>query len=216
MDCNRIAPFYELFEHLSFGRTLERRRFAFLSKMRGAHEILECGGGDGRFIARLVDENTKARIDFVDLSSKMTELAKRRVFRTLPNDCKRIAFHNQDIRKFSPQQDCKGYDLIITHFFLDCFADLQTQEIVSRISGWAVPGAKWIVSEFNVPNERLRRMWTAGIVRSLYLAFGLTTGLQTTRLPDYGSALLKAGFQRESVEDACGGLLQSSLWRRAN
>jgi ubiquinone/menaquinone biosynthesis C-methylase UbiE len=216
MDCNRIAPFYEFFEHISFGRTLERRRFAFLSKMKGSHEILECGGGDGRFIARLVDENAKATIDFVDLSSKMTELAKRRVFKALPRGCERIKFYNQDIRKFSPRPECQGYDLVITHFFLDCFTDLQTQEIVSRISGWAAPGAKWIVSEFNVPDERFRRMWTRGIVRSLYLAFRTTTGLQTTCLPDYGSALLRAGFQRESVEDACGGLLQSSLWRRAN
>jgi ubiquinone/menaquinone biosynthesis C-methylase UbiE len=216
MDCNRIAPFYEFFERISFGRSLERRRIAFLSKMLGAREILECGGGDGRFITRLVDENAEATIDFVDLSSKMTELAKRRVFRTLPRDCKRIAFHNQDIRRFSPRPNCKVYDLIITHFFLDCFTDDQTQAIVTRISGWAAPDAKWIVSEFNVPNKRFRRIWTAGIVRSLYIAFGITTDLQTTRLPDYGSALLRVGFQRESVEDACGGLLQSSLWRRAN
>ena len=52
------------------------------------------------------------------------------------------------------------------------------------------------------------------IIRSLYAAFWVTTGLRTNRLPDYRSALAAAGFELQSEEYACGGLLVSELWQR--
>ena len=79
MNCDWLAPYYESLEHFSFGNYLEQRRFAFLEETKQSQRALECGGGDGRFLARLLSLNRKVQVDFVDSSPKMTELAERRV-----------------------------------------------------------------------------------------------------------------------------------------
>ena len=78
MNCDWLAPYYESLEHLSFGSFLEERRFAFLEKTKQSERALECGGGDGRFLARLLSLNDKVQVDFVDSRPKMKELAERR------------------------------------------------------------------------------------------------------------------------------------------
>jgi hypothetical protein len=59
MDCDGIAPHYEVLEHLSFGKLLEQRRFAFLGETGTLDRAVICGGGDGRFLARLLRTNAR-------------------------------------------------------------------------------------------------------------------------------------------------------------
>jgi hypothetical protein len=55
--------------------------------------------------------------------------------------------------------------------------------------------------------------WPARIlVRLLYLAFRLLTGLRTTHLPDYTTALLSADVGRISAYTSLAGLLTTELW----
>ena len=54
MNCDGIARYYQVLEHLSFGRYLERRRFAFLGEAWTSRRAIVCGGGNGRFLARLL------------------------------------------------------------------------------------------------------------------------------------------------------------------
>jgi hypothetical protein len=55
--------------------------------------------------------------------------------------------------------------------------------------------------------------WPArGVVRLLYLAFQLLTGLRVTKLPNHASALTAAGFTRIAQRLSVGGLLTSELW----
>ena len=79
MNCDGIARYYETLEHLSFGTWLERCRFAFLQNVRTSQRAIICGGGDGRFVARLLAVNAQVEVDFVELSGKMVETAERRI-----------------------------------------------------------------------------------------------------------------------------------------
>jgi spermidine synthase len=76
-----------------------------------------CGDGDGWFLARLLWENSRVEVDFVDLSPRMIALAERRVAKMGPDFRERVRFHSGDVRDFVARPD--GYDLIVTHF-LDC------------------------------------------------------------------------------------------------
>jgi hypothetical protein len=51
------------------------------------------------------------------------------------------------------------------------------------------------------------------LVRSLYLAFRLLTGLHTTKLPQYSSCLLEAGFTRVEQRLFLAGMLSAELWQ---
>ncbi|MGB8476132.1 MAG: class I SAM-dependent methyltransferase [Candidatus Acidiferrum sp.] len=210
MNCNFIARHYELLEHLSFGKCLERRRFAFLQETRSSLRAILCGGGDGRFLGRLLCSNPLVEVDFVELSRNMTELAERRVAALGRSFRERVKFYAGDVREFATRPE--GYDLIVTNFFLDCFTEPELGQVVARLARSAAPQARWIVSEFREADGLFGRFWTTAIIRGLYAAFRLTTGLRVTTLPDYAAALASQSFEIRCEETAFGGLLHSSLW----
>ena len=106
------------------------------------------------------------------------------------------------------------YDLIVTHFFLDCFTTDELAPLIARIASAATPDACWIVSEFCQP-ELGWRAWRAKVwIAGLYRLFGWTTGLRVRRLPDYVVLLERHGFRREHAMTSEWGLLVSECWRR--
>jgi hypothetical protein len=212
MDCDGIAPYYEVLEHLAFGGHLEQRRLAFLGAVRASQRAIVCGGGDGRFLAQLVRANLGVQVDFVELSSKMVELAERRIASMGQAFRERVNFYRTDIREFCPRSE--RYDLIVTHFFLDCFSEPDLQNVVSILASWGAPSGRWIVSDFREAAGTLSSVWTRGIIAGLYTAFRFTTDLRVMRLPDYEAALERAGYVQTLKEERLDGLLHSSLWNR--
>jgi SAM-dependent methyltransferase len=210
MNCDGIARYYERLERLSFGKSLEKTRFTFLGETHASHRAILCGGGDGRFLARLLCANPRVEVDFVDLSPKMVEVASRRIAPMGASFRDRVRFRTADVREFQPRPE--GYDLIVTNFFLDCFSELELAKVVARLASSATPHALWILSDFREADGVLGRLWTGAVIRSLYAAFRMTTGLRVTSLPDYSSALARRGYLLRREERALGGLLFSSLW----
>lgn len=211
MNCDRIAPFYQSLEYACFGRELERRRFAFLQETSNCRTALVCGGGDGRFLARLLRFNPHIEVDFVDLSRRMIDVAERRISAMGERLCRRVRFYVGDIRTFNLQPP--SYDLIVTHFFLDCFCENEIDSLVSSLAASARSGCLWLLSEFREGDGLLRKLPTRAVIRTLYAAFRITTGLRVVRLPNYKSRLLAQGILCEREETALAGLLCSSLWR---
>jgi len=212
MNCDLIAPHYQALEYASFGRTLERRRFAFLATAKTSRNAIVCGGGDGRFLARLLLANSTVRVDFVDSSQKMVELAERRIAGLGRSFRSRVRFYVADLANFDPSHG--DYDLVVTHFFLDCFTDAELFKLAARLASWTTPNAQWIVSEFQQAPGRFAGLWSGLVIRALYAAFRLSTGLRVTRLPHYENALTAAGFRLQRKEPALAGLLRSALWKR--
>lgn len=209
MNCDPLARWYRWLEYAALGRELERRREHFLPALGGARNALVLGDGDGRFTAALLRANPLVRVNFVDMSGEMLQLARQRV----PAEAReRVDFQQMDAREW--QAGGRRYDLIVAHFFLDCFSAIELAPVVERVAMATTPDARWIVSEFCQPERGLRawraRIWIAG----LYSLFGLTTGLDVRRLPDYAAVLAEHGFCREQVSTAQWGLLTSECWRR--
>ncbi|MCU1338060.1 MAG: methyltransferase type 12 [Bryobacterales bacterium] len=185
------------------GRTLERRRRWFLPDLGNARNALVLGDGDGRFLRELLRRNSVVRADYVDLSSRMLELARRRA------GAERVNYTRADALTVELPRD--EYDLIATHFFFDCFDASELDFLFARIAGAAKPGAKWVVSEFRVPTVPARLL-----VSGLYLFFRITTGLKARRLVDHRPLLRAHGFGMISVNEARGGLVVSELWERGS
>jgi SAM-dependent methyltransferase len=211
MDCDRIAPIYLFGERLIFGTALDRCRTRHLPGLAPHHAALVCGDGDGRFLRALLDSERAREVDYIDVSRRMTALARTRAARTARVGTTHVDFHCADIRTVaSPRR----YNLIATHFFLDCFGEGEIEEVVEKIAGCAADDATWLVSEFQIPASGLLRPAGAIVVGALYAVFGLLTGLRARRLPDYRAALVACGFSCAAEVSSCGGLLTSQLWRR--
>ena len=169
-----------------------------------------CGGGDGRFLAGLLLANPDVQVTYVDLSLEMMRVAEQRVARLGRSYRDRVQFFCADVLNFVPPHS--GYDLFATHFFLDCLTPGDMRALVSKMMEWARPSAQWVVSEFRYSQSAFGRVWTGALIRALYAAFRVATGLSVTRIPPHSALLRSAGFHRQHSEIASGGLLISELW----
>jgi SAM-dependent methyltransferase len=208
-DFDRIARPYRWLEYLSFGPLLEWCRFYRLPELADARRALVLGDGDGRFLGRLLKSNPQLRADALDLSPAMLKLLGERAAEAGALD--RVTLHCADARDFTP---AASYDLVVTHFFLDCFTTDELRALVGRIRSHLTPDARWVVSEFAIPRG-LISLPPRLLVRTLYIAFGLLTGLEVRRLPDYPAALEGIGLSLRGRRGWLGGMLVSDLWESA-
>ena len=206
-DFGRLAGIYRWMELASFGPWLQRCRCAFLDELRGCRNALVLGDGDGRFTERLLRANAEVRIDAVDASEAMLLALVRRA----GADAGRVRPHCADIRGWAP--DGGPYDLVVSHFFLDCLTTEEVRALAGRVRGAVGPEAIWVVSDFAVPKGLFGRLVARPVVWGLYWAFGLLTGLRVRRLPEHGEALQRCGFRLEQRRDWIWGLLVSEVWR---
>ncbi len=211
MNCDRIAPWYRWIECLVFGRALKRRRCEYMAELGNARSTLILGDGDGRFTAEFVHGNRHSRVESVDLSSRMLDLARKRCSRSTP-DRADLVFRQGDARVV---ELTGNYDLIVTHFFLDCFGSGDLERIIARVSKAAQPQARWVISEFQLPPNRILRFAARLLIQAMYAFFRMTTGLNTSCLPDHIPLFTKYGFRLVDRCSSFGGLLVSELWQRS-
>jgi hypothetical protein len=205
---NRLARLYRWLELASFGPALGWCRCAYLKEMTRCKRALVLGDGDGRFTAQLLDVNPAVRVDTVDASTAMLKELLRRV----GSHADRVRTHLADARNWQPQKADSPYDLIVTHFFLDCLTTEEVSELASRLRQAASPSVLWVVSEFDLPAGWFGSVVARPLVSVLYCAFGWMTGLRVRTLPDYRSSLRGAGFALQKRRQRLGGLLVSELW----
>lgn len=219
-DFNRLASLYRWMELVCFGPWLWWCRCAFLAELHGCHQALVLGEGDGRFTARLLRTNCSIHIDAVDASSAMLQALARRA---APHAAEhlgtpRLRTHCADARNWKPGAlqgifpSTQPYDLIVTHFFLDCLTTAEIQALATKLHRIVSPSALWLVSEFAVPPSWFGRLIARPIVFGLYWAFSQLTGLTVRSLPDHAAALRTSGFVLVKHRTWLGGLLSSELW----
>lgn len=216
---DRLARAYRWMEWASFGPLLWHCRCAFLREMQSARRALIIGDGDGRFTARLLATNPRVHVDAIDSSAAMLRALAHRA----AANANRLRTFCLDVRNFdardwhatqspSPAEEETRYELIVTHFFLDCLTTGEVRTLAVEVAAVA-PGALWVVSEFAVPQGLFGRVVAQPLVAFLYAAFGLLTGLRVRSLPNHAEALHSAGFVRIGRKKKLGGLLISELWR---
>jgi len=203
---NRLAPVYRWMEYLSFGPWLNRIRCAFLADLRDCRRALVIGDGDGRFTERLLRANPTIQIDAVDASAAMLNSLLRRAGR----NATRVQTHLADARQWQPP--AHPYDLIVTHFYLDCLTTEEVQSLANQLHAAVSPSALWLVSEFAIPPNLFGHLVARPLVGALYLAFGWLTGLAVRTLPDHRTALAASGFTLVQHRALLWGLLTGELW----
>ena len=162
---DRIARHYDWMESLLAGGKLERCRNAFWNEIPSMQSALLVGEGHGKFLASLLERNPGARVTCVDASASMLEVARNRLLRaTLP--LQRVEFIQAELPAWKPAAE--RYDLVATHFFLDCFPHEQLAEVIDNLQRAARPGGCWLISDFQIPGAGLRRLRARVIHRLMY------------------------------------------------
>lgn len=200
-----IARPYRWLEYLTLGKALENCRFHFLSELLDQKRALILGDGDGRFTAQLLAANATIHVTAVDISAAMLTLLRKRC----AANSARLETHQTSALTVPLHAP---YDLVVTHFFLDCLTQSELESLITRVTPALAPGALWLISDFHIPSGSMR-LPAQAYVRSLYLAFRILTGLRTTHLPDHATSLTQAGFARIARHRSLTGLLTSEMWQ---
>jgi SAM-dependent methyltransferase len=208
-DFDLIARPYRWLEYFTLGRALERCRTHYLSQLGESRRALVLGDGDGRFLAELLAHHPDLRADAVDTSVAMLRLLRQRSEAAVADAEIRLSIYHANALTFAL---AGPYDLVVTHFFLDCLSQAELDRLVSRVASSLAPGGLWLISDFRVPGG-LMHLPTRVFVRGLYFAFRVLTGLRTSRLPDHATPLSDAGLVRVAHQHSLAGILTTQLWK---
>lgn len=212
MSFDFVAPHYRWLETLAFGNALQRARTCWLDQIPRPTRALIVGEGNGRFICELLRIHPGIEVDCVDASREMLRLARARLLRTSSESVPHVRFLREDILNWSPQV---SYDLLVTHFVLDCFPRTELQIIVNKCAAAAEPGALWLLADFILPRNRFARVHARSWLWLMYTFFGITAGIKAKSIVDPRPILAASGFVRASSIASRGGMLRSDLYRAA-
>ena len=205
MNFDRLAPFYRAMEALSAGRKLQRCRLAFIDEIPPPRRILLLGEGHGRFLPACQRKFPDAEITVLDSSRRMLAIAKSK---STPG---RIRFVHADVLDW--QAPTAEFDLIVTHFFLDCLTAEELSSVVGKIRLAATGSADWLLADFEMAPTGIARLRSWAILTILYRFFQITCGLRAGALIPPDATLAKAGFRKIDRRIYDWGLLKSEWWR---
>jgi spermidine synthase len=210
VNFDRVARSYRLLESVVFGGALQRARVRWLDELETPQRALVIGEGDGRFLSELVRHYPKLQIDCVEASAGMIELIKRRL-RLARIQTPSVNFIQEDFRHWTPTG---SYDVLVTHFFLDCFDEKELEEIVPKIKAVLSPRGVWLLADFTIPRSGCRRVCAQLLISVMYAFFRAFAGLQTKRLIDPAAWLIASGLTCAGSELSLGKMVKSELWRK--
>ncbi|CAN5867952.1 class I SAM-dependent methyltransferase [soil metagenome] len=205
-----LAPFYRWMEILTAGNKLQRCREAFLAEVPVPRQILIAGEGHGRSLVACRRQFPEAHITCLDSSPEMLIQARSNLQRHGLTE-ETVQFVQIDALSWSPPQG--RYDLVITHFFLDCFRADQLEMLVPLLASATTPGASWLIADFQAAPAGWKRWRSRMILWMLYRFFRLTTHLPARELAPPDGHLKVAGFHLHQRREMEWGLLKSEWWQ---
>jgi len=207
-----LAPVYPAMERLLAGKRLQRCRTAWLGELTGARRMLIAGVGHGPALDAVLRRHPQLHLTCVDASARMLAVARARAERA-GLDLNRIEFVQAKLPGWRPASG--RFDVIATHFFLDCFTPDQLGAVVSALSHLATPDARWIISDFTLPPRGPARWRALTVHRLMYLFFRLTTRLSARKVTPPDAVLAAHDFRLLRRQTHDWGLLHADLWMRA-
>jgi len=180
-----------------------------LEEIAVPRRALIVGEGNGRFLCELLRLHSGIEVDCVDASQRMLQLARKRVDREL-GDEDRVRYLQRDITSWNPPEH--HYDLVVTHFVLDCFAENQVAAIVKKLARAATEDANWLLADFCLPSDGLPRFRARGWLAAMYFFFRITAQIPTSKLIDPTPFLCVEGFALARQHFFHRGMLKSEVW----
>jgi ubiquinone/menaquinone biosynthesis C-methylase UbiE len=208
MSFERLAPHYTWMETVLAGSRLQRCRTEFLHELAGYDRILIAGVGHGHFLRAVTRRFPRAQITSVDASAGMLARARRRT----GTRAGRLEYVHASLPEWQPARS--AYDAIVTHFFLDCFEGRDLANVIGVLSSAARPQARWLLSDFAVPDRGWRRQRARAIHAAMYAIFRPIAGVRARRVTQPDPLLRAEGFTLQYRRSQNFGLLQSDVWSR--
>lgn len=198
---NWIALFYDSFAGLVFGRSIKHAQEKYLNvELTEGSKVLVLGGGTGWWLPEFVRRNPTVDIWYVEASSKMIELSKRRVEG-------RRAIHFIHGTEENIPNDI-SFDLVITFFLLDVFSNPSLRQFICKIKSVIRENGLWLVTDFVK-----HKFWHNWLLKVMYLFFWTTRSLSVLKLPNWELEIKEGGFYPQEQTVFFGGFIYSYIYK---
>jgi len=208
-DFSRVARVYDQLASLVFGRAQRQAQMAALRAglplAGAAPQVLVLGGGAGWMLTELLWQRPAAHVLYLETSAAMLDQARARLARHAPALAAQVEFRQGSERDLRPDE---RFDAIITFFVLDCFTLADFPGAMARLQAARRPGAPWLVADFLPP----RTWWQRGLLRAMYLFFGVAVGLRARQLPPWPAALAATCEAITYQSNFYSGFISSQVW----
>jgi ubiquinone/menaquinone biosynthesis C-methylase UbiE len=211
MSFDILAPHYHWMERFLAQGKLQRCRLHGLEAALGAERLLLVGEGHGRFLELLGSQEYSGSVTCVDASAGMLEVAMRKAWQSGLTEGQ-VDFVQADVLEWEPPEE--SFDFVATHFFLDCFDEVELERVVRKLGRAIETGGSWHVADFSCPDKGWRRLRAEVILWVMYMFFRPVTGLSATKLVDPDNLFSQSALTKVSSMEAEWGLLRSTLWRK--
>jgi ubiquinone/menaquinone biosynthesis C-methylase UbiE len=213
MSFDVLAPHYRWLEFVLAGDKLQACRTAFLEEVPRRQRVLILGEGNGRFLLNCRQTLASAHITCVDASSRMLKLAQQRLAKR-GLSLREIEFVHADVLEWKPRAG--SFDLIVTHFFLDCFRVDQLERLIRVLAEAASADAEWLIADFQLPAAGWPRFRARIIHILMYAFFRTVTRLPAKTLTCPDPLLAANGFVLKSRRLSEWGLLHADRWTKVS
>jgi hypothetical protein len=130
----------------------------------------------------------------------------------LPHLRKRVRFLHQDITTWAPPAN--AYDLVVTHFLLDCFPEAELSQVIEKLAGVMKPDAAWLLADFRLPARGFARLRAQVWLAVMYQFFRFAARIRANELIDPTPCLQANGFALARQHLFRHGMLKSDRWEQ--
>lgn len=204
MNFDPVARHYGWLERLAFFGAMQRCRLALLDQLGRPGKVLILGEGTGRFLEALSPRAESVTV--VDSSAAMIRRARQRV------RADAVRYLHGDARDILLEEH--SFDLLVTHFFLDCFDECDVRQLIRKYAALLPPGGRWLWSDFVEPDRGWMKWPARGIVSASYAFFARTCGLEVRTLVAPGALFREAGLEPIAERQLVGGLFGTVLFEK--
>lgn len=213
MSFDRIAAHFRRLEKLVFHQRMQRCRTAFLRELPRVGKIALVGEGNGEFLQELLHHAEFETIHYIDSSKVMLEIARQRVQRFSKVTDPQVKFYHCDLLQ-DPLPD-RGYDLVVTNFFLDLFNQQTLDECINKIAEASTKDAVWLYADFQIAGSRFQKTRAKSWLKIMYLFFRFVSRIQAHELIDPAEQISRKGFELVGRREFDRGLMRAEIRQRS-
>jgi ubiquinone/menaquinone biosynthesis C-methylase UbiE len=173
---DKIAKIYDALSRIVFGKNIVKAQVCLLKYVATGSRVLIVGGGTGWILEELAKQHPSGLvIDYVENSVQMIALSRNR-------NCGSNVVNYINL----PIEDFKStglYDAILTPFVFDNFTHEKAGIMFEHLNVMLKKQGTWLYADF-VHNENEGRLWQKLLLKTMYLFFNITTGIETHELAD--------------------------------
>jgi len=198
---NNAAWFYDSLAQLVYGKALIDAQRYLLRFVPPVADVLIVGGGTGWILEELARTRPEGlRITYIEVSTKMTALSKKR--NTGDNQ---VIFINDAVENVK----LAGYfDVVITPFLFDNFTEATFQRVFDCIHSSLKPGGSWLNCDFRLTGK----WWQGVLLKSMFIFFRIVCGIEASKLPEIEKRFRRYQYKEIAEESLFGDFILAQVF----